>query len=163
MRVSMIAAMGVNRVIGRGGALPWRLGSDLAHFKRVTLGKPVLMGRKTFQSLGRALPGRDNLVLTRDGDFRPEGAICFAGLDGALGHARATGAEEIMVMGGAEIYALALPQAQRLHLTEVHARPQGDAFFPPLDPGAWVETTRERVRAGPRDDHDYDIVRYDRR
>lgn len=161
MRIALIAAMGMNRVIGRGGALPWRLGSDLAHFKRATLGKPVLMGRKTFQSLGRPLPGRTNLVLTRDAAFRPDGAACFADFDAALAHVR--DAEEVMVIGGAEIYTLALPLAGRVHLTEVKASPRGDAFFPVLDPAEWSEAARERVAAGPRDDHDYDIVRYERR
>ncbi|HNK33609.1 MAG TPA: type 3 dihydrofolate reductase, partial [Plasticicumulans sp.] len=139
--LSQIVAIGRNRVIGAGNALPWRLPDDLAHFKRLTLGKPVLMGRKTWESLGRPLPGRDNLVITRNPGYHAAGARVFASLDTAL--AACSDAPEIMLIGGAELYAQTLPICDRLYLTEVDAAPDGDAFFPALDPADWRETAAE--------------------
>jgi dihydrofolate reductase len=164
--VSLVVAMGRNRVIGRGGGLPWRLPSDLARFKALTLGKPVVMGRKTFQSIGRPLPGRANIVITRDPQVLAPGCRVVSGLDPALGAgrqiARETGAEEVCVIGGAEIYAQALPLAHILHLTEVDAAPDGDAWFAPLDPAQWQEVARETVAPGPRDDCGFTVRRLER-
>lgn len=149
--LSQIVALGRNRVIGTGNALPWRLPDDLAHFKRLTLGKPVLMGRKTWESLGRPLPGRDNLVLTRDPGYRAVGATVFASLDSALAACRAV--PEVMLIGGAELYEQTLPICDHLYLTEVEAAPDGDAFFPALDPADWRETAAEHHPADARHAH----------
>ena len=149
--LSQIVAIGRNRVIGAGNALPWRLPDDLAHFKRLTLGKPVLMGRKAWESLGRPLPGRDNLVITRNPGYHAAGARVFASLDTAL--AACSDAPEIMLIGGAELYAQTLPICDRLYLTEVDAAPDGDAFFPALDPADWRETAAEPHPADARHAH----------
>jgi len=142
----LVLARARNGVIGHKGELPWHLPEDLKRFKRMTVGKPVIMGRKTFESIGKPLPGRQNIVLTRDRDWRADGvtvvpnlaeAIAAAGLDP---RARADG---IMVIGGAQIYAEALPSATRIELTEVDAAPAGDTVMPPFDPGHWREVARE--------------------
>jgi dihydrofolate reductase len=157
IRLAMAAAVGRNGVIGREGALPWRLPSDLARFKAATLGKPVLMGRKTWDSIGRALPGRPNLVLTRDANLRAPGAWVFSDLALAVAAgralARAAGAEECVVIGGGALYQALLDQADRLYLSMVEASPEGDARFPAFDPAAFRETACEAVAPGPRDDH----------
>jgi dihydrofolate reductase len=150
MRVSLVAAVAENRVIGRNSRLPWRLPDDLRRFKEITMGKPVIMGRKTFQSIGRPLPGRTNIVVSRDPGFAVPGVWMASGLAEALGLAERMGADEAMVIGGGEIYALALPLVGRLYLTEVRATVAGDAFFPVLDSSQWRETAREeRPAAGP--------------
>ena len=156
-RLSLIVARARNGVIGRDGALPWRLSSDMKRFKAATMGKPVLMGRRTWDSLHvRPLPGRQNLVLTRDASLRPAGAWAFAKLDAAIAAGRAmaeqSGADEICVIGGALVYAETLPLAERIRLTEVSLSPEGDAFFPALDPTHWREVERGSVSAGPGDD-----------
>jgi dihydrofolate reductase len=147
-----------NGVIGRGGALPWRLRSDLQLFKATTLGKPVIMGRKTWDSLPRKpLPGRMNLVLSRDGSFQPRGALVCDRFDEAVQIAREQaaedGASEVCVIGGEALFALALPKARRLYLTEVQAEVEGDARFPAFDESQWREVRREAHPAGPEDDH----------
>jgi dihydrofolate reductase len=152
------AARGANGVIGRAGALPWRLKSDLAMFKALTLGKPVIMGRKTWESLPRRpLPGRVNIVVSRDGSFAPKGALVCEGLSEALQIGRETaeddGESEVCVIGGAALFAAALPRARRMYLTEVDASPEGDVLFPPFDEADWVEVRREAHPAGPEDDH----------
>ncbi len=158
-RVALIAAVGANGVLGRDNALIWRLRGDLAHFKRTTLGHPVLMGRKTWESLGRALPGRRNLVISRDPGYAAPGAEVCASLAEAL--LRCAGAAEVFVIGGAQLYRAALPLAQRLWLTEVHASADGDAYFPQWERGAFVERSREPAPAA--DGHPaYDIVLYER-
>ena len=146
MRVSLVAAMATNRVIGLDGALPWRLPADLKHFKLVTMHKPVVMGRKTWESLHvRPLPDRRNIVLTRDPDFRAIDALVALSLDEAL--TAAADDDEVMVIGGEEVYRLALLQANRIHLTEVHANFHGDALFPDLDKTVWREVGREDHQA----------------
>ncbi|WP_114959861.1 dihydrofolate reductase [Thermomonas haemolytica] len=143
MRVSLIAALDRHSAIGRGNALPWHLPDDLRRFKALTLGKPVLMGRRTAESLGRALPGRRNLVLTRGGQVPFPGMQAVASLQQALALVAAAGGDELCVIGGGQLYALALPQATHLHLTHVETEVEGaDAFFPPLPPGRWRETAR---------------------
>jgi dihydrofolate reductase len=158
--LSLIVAMDEQRLIGRAGALPWRLPEDLKHFKRLTLGKTVLMGRKTWDSLGRPLPQRENWVLTRDAGFQAEGARAFASLDAALA---AHPAGELMVIGGAELYRQTLAHAQRLYLTEVHATLEGDTWFPDFDRTQWIERVRERHEADERHAYVYSFVTLDRR
>lgn len=147
-----------NGVIGRDGDLPWRLKSDLAIFKRVTMGKPVIMGRKTWDSLPiKPLPGRLNVVLSRDGSFQPDKAVVCERFNEAVELAREQagddGAAEVCVIGGLALFELALPKARRIYLTEVDAEPQGDVILPPIDETRWKEVSREEHPAGPDDDH----------
>lgn len=164
--LALVVARGSNGVIGKEGDLPWRLSSDLKHFKAVTLGKPVIMGRKTWASLPRALPGRPNLVVTRDTALVAEGASVWTDLEAALaaGHAMAVqvGVAEICVIGGGELYAQTLPRADRLYLTDVDAAPEGDAFFPDFDAAQWQEVARTAVPAGPKDDVSFILRTLDR-
>jgi dihydrofolate reductase len=156
MALNLIYACADNGVIGRDNALPWHLPEDLAHFRQLTLGCPVLMGRKTWDSLPprfRPLPGRLNLVLTRQPDWQAPGAIRVASLDEAMAHCRA--GQDLWVIGGAEIYALALPRAQRLEITEVHLQAEGDAMAPAFDPRAWPEVARSRHTAASGTDYSF--------
>jgi dihydrofolate reductase len=157
--IALVAAVARNGVIGRDNGLAWHLSSDLKRFKALTMGKPMLMGRRTWDSIGRPLPGRRTLVLTRDRGFRAEGAETVHSWDAALSAAAGT---ELMVVGGAEIYALALAQADRLHLTEVAAEPEGDVRFPVFDRAQFRETFREAHPAGPRDEHAFAFVDWER-
>lgn len=159
--VVIVAALAQNRVIGRENALPWRLKADLAHFKALTLGHPVLMGRKTWESLGRPLPGRRNLVVTRAPDYRANGAETFGSIEAALSAVDA--AEQVFIIGGADIYRQSLALADRLVLTEVHAEVEGDARFPALDPAHHVEVSRQTHQADADNEHDFDFVEYRRR
>jgi dihydrofolate reductase len=157
-----------NGVIGRAGGLPWRLSSDLKLFKALTIGKPVIMGRKTWDSLPRKpLPGRLNVVLTRDGSFDAEGALPFEDFEEALSTAREQaeedGVEEVCVIGGAALFAMALPKARRVYLTEVDAEVEGDVRFPGFDETLWVETAHEAHPAGPDDDYAFVFRRLERR
>lgn len=139
--ISLVVAVAENGVIGHRGALPWRIPEDLKRFKTLTMGKPVIMGRKTWDSLPRKpLPSRTNIVVTRNPDFRDEGAVVAHSWEDAVARA---GASEIMVIGGEAIFEAALPLAQTIHLTEVAAAPEGDAFMPPIDSKQWRETGRE--------------------
>lgn len=142
MRVSIIVAMARNRVIGRDNTMPWHLPAELKYFKRVTMGKPIIMGRKTFESIGRPLPGRLNIVVTRDRDYALAGVTVAHGLQEAV--AAAGDAEEVVIIGGAELYRKALPTADRLYLTEVETEPQGDTWFPTIREDDWREVSRER-------------------
>ena len=141
--LALIAAFANNRVIGRDNQMPWHLPADLKHFKATTLGKPIIMGRRTWDSLGRPLPGRLNLVISRQPELRLEGAEVFASLEAALlradGWAREHGSEELMVIGGAQLYEQALPQASRLYLTRIDLDPEGDAWFPELTEEQWQQ------------------------
>ncbi len=163
----MVAAVARNGVIGANNGLPWRLSSDLKRFKALTWGKPLVMGRKTYLTIPRALPGRETIVLTRDPDFAPVGVRIAhelkAALDLAAQRACAMGAEEIVVAGGAEIYAQTMARASRLHITEVELDAGGDARFPPIDPGQWREVRRRKGERGPRDEADFAFVDYERR
>jgi len=138
--LSLIAALADNRVIGIDNRLPWHLPADLQHFKRITLGKPILMGRKTWESLPGILPGRIHVVITRNPDYQAQGAVVVHSLEEAL--QRFAGADELMLVGGAELYAQAIPLASRMYLTEVHAQPEGDAFFPDFERAQWLEVNR---------------------
>ncbi len=162
--IVLVAALDANGAIGRENALLWHLPDDLRRFKALTLGRPVLMGRRTAESIGRALPGRRNLVLTRSGRAPFEGMTPVASLDEARALTRAEGAAELMVIGGGEVYALALPHAARLHLTHVDARVDAaDAWFPPLPPGAWQVTRREPHPIDARHPVGFEYVDYARR
>jgi len=165
-KIAMIVAMDENGVIGREGALPWRLSSDLKLFKRLTMGKPMIIGRKTFQSIGKPLPGRDNIVVTRNLGFEAAGADVAPSPDAALwlarGFARARRTDEIMVIGGADIFAAFLPQTSRIYLTRVHAQLAGDTHFPALPPEEWRTTLSEHYGAGARDDYAFTFTILDR-
>lgn len=143
MKVSLIVAVSENGVIGRSGQLPWRLPVDLRRFRALTMGKPIVMGRRTWESIGRPLPGRMNIIVTRRPDFRADGVIVAHSLMQAL--ERAEPAAEVMVIGGASLYAEALPLARTIYWTEVHAYVEGDTCFPPWDRTGWREVARERV------------------
>jgi dihydrofolate reductase len=159
--ITLVVAVADNGVIGRDNALPWHLPADLAHFKRLTLGKPIVMGRRTFASIGRALAGRQNIVVTRDRTFRADGVTVAHGIDEAL---EACGsAPEVMVIGGADVFAAVLPIAGRIHLTQVHADVAGDVRFPPLDPLEWRETDRLAREADARNPHPMTFVTLERR
>lgn len=161
--LTLIAALDRNRAIGRGNTLPWHLPDDLKRFKALTLGKPVLMGRKTAESLGRALPKRRNLVLTRSGRVPFEGMEAVDSIDAAIALAQADGAAELCVIGGGELYALALPHAARMHLTHVETVVDGcDAFFPAFDPAQWRVVAREAHAADEKHAFAFAFVDYDR-
>jgi dihydrofolate reductase len=158
-RIAIVVAVAKNNVIGRQNALPWRLPDDLRRFKALTLGKPVVMGRKTFDSIGKPLPGRQNIVLSRQPQFAIDGCTVCASLDDAL--AVATSAEEICVIGGEAIFRAALPRTERLYLTQVHANVEGDVFFPELS-GEWRETHREEHAADDRHAYAFSFVDFER-
>ena len=160
MKISIIVAASENNVIGVAGELPWRLSSDLQHFKATTMGKPIVMGRKTWDSIGRPLPGRQNIVITRQAGYVAEGCDVVASLAEA---AEAAGDEnEIMVIGGSEIYSLALPLADRLYMTRVHAAVDGDAFFPEIDATEWRLIDEEHHEADERNEHPYSFRVFER-
>jgi dihydrofolate reductase len=156
MQLSLIVAYALNRVIGRDNTLPWKLPSDLAHFKRTTLGHPVIMGRKTWESLGRPLPGRRNIVISRNPQYEAAGAQCVTSL--ALAIEAVQDAEQAFVIGGAQIYQEALPFAQSVIATEILDNIEGDAFFAPLDKQAWSETSRTHYP--PENGLSFDVVQY---
>lgn len=164
--LAVIVAVADNGVIGRNNSLPWHLPEDLRYFKRVTLGKPVVMGRKTFESIGRPLPGRANIVITRSHEWSVDGASVVNSLDEALrlaaDIAALDGTDELMVIGGAEIYTNAIPLAQRLYLTQVHADVEGDARLPEIDWSRWREVSRERFAASEDNPYDYSFVVFER-
>jgi dihydrofolate reductase len=160
MLISLIAALDRNRLIGADGRLPWHLPADLARFKRLTLGKPVLMGRRTFESIGRALPGRHNIVVSGDPGFIAEGCTVVHGLD--AGFLAAGSAPELMVIGGASIYAQGLSRAERMYLTLVDAELEGDVFFPTWPPDEWRETGRETHAADGGNEYGYSFVTLER-
>lgn len=158
-RIAVVAALARNRVIGRGNRLPWHLPDDLRHFKRLTSGRAIVMGRRTWESLPGLLPDRAHVVVTRDPAYRAQGAQVVHSLDAALA---AAGGEEVFVVGGAELYALALPRAVRLHLTLVDAEVEGDAFFPEIDPAQWREVAREPHAADERHAYPFAFVTLER-
>jgi dihydrofolate reductase len=167
MEIVLIAAVAENGVIGHGNAIPWRLKSDQQRLKAMTMGKPVVMGRKTFLSLRKPLPGRTNIVITRDANFRAAGAVVTTSFDSAravaLGDALRRSVSEIAVIGGAEIYAQWMNAADRLEITEVHASPEGDTVLAPIDPLDWEEAARVRHDAGFDDSAGFSYVTYRRR
>lgn len=165
--IVLVVAVAENGVIGSDGAIPWRLKSDMQRFKAMTTGKPVVMGRKTFASIGKPLPGRTNIVVTRDASFRARGAVVTTSAADARATARGEAlrrfATEIAVIGGAQIYSEWMDIADRLEVTEVHARPEGDTCFALIDAAVWKEVARERHPAGPDDSAEFSYVTYRRR
>jgi dihydrofolate reductase len=164
--IILVAAVAENGVIGRDNALPFRQSSDLKRFKALTIGKPILMGRKTFVSIGRPLPGRTNIVVSRDLNFAPDGVIVVRDLESALETARddaqRRGVDEIAAIGGTDIFTQLLPLADRLEITHVHARPEGDTYFPPIDAAEWYTVARSDHPAGPQDEAGFSYVTYAR-
>jgi len=167
MTISMIAAVARNGVIGAHNAMPWRLPSDFAFFKRTTMGKPLVMGRKTFESIGKPLPGRINIVVTRQAGYQPEGVLVFSDLAAAIGHAQsmaaADGHGEVFIGGGGEIYNEAMPLADRLYITHVDLAPEGEARFPVIDPDAWEAVEEPDVPLTGKDSATFRTVIYARR
>jgi dihydrofolate reductase len=165
--IVLIAAVGRNGVIGRDNGMPWRLPTDFKHFKKLTMGRPMVMGRKTFQSIGRPLPGRTSIVISRDPGYAAEGVLTASSLDAALMLAGAIAERdevgEIFVVGGGQVYEEALPLAARVELTEVDLAPEGDTVFPVLDPRAWQEVARVRPERGAQDDAEMCFVTFRRR
>ena len=158
--INLIVAASTNNVIGVAGDLPWHLTDDLKRFKALTMGKSIIMGRKTFESIGRALPGRQNIVITTQVDYVAGGCDVVGSPEAALAVAGA--ADELMIIGGGEIYRLFLPQADRIYLTRVAVEVDGDTVFPALDAAEWRETSREEHPAGEGNDHAFAIVTYER-
>ncbi|MBL4774764.1 MAG: type 3 dihydrofolate reductase [Mariprofundus sp.] len=161
MKLSLIWAMDRNGLIGRDNALPWKLPADMAWFKKNTMGKPILMGRKTYESIGRPLPGRKNLILTRQADLNIDGCIVVHSLEEA--QAAVPDADEIMVMGGSEIYTLLLAQADRLYITNIDAEFEGDAWFPAFDRSAWQEVSHECHQPDDKNIYAYAFVLLERK
>ncbi|MBX3521091.1 MAG: dihydrofolate reductase [Xanthobacteraceae bacterium] len=162
----LVVAIAENGVIGRHGSLPWRIPGDLKHFKSVTMGKPMVMGRKTYESIGRPLPGRTSLVLTHDKNWRADGVIVGHSLEEILklanDAAKKTGANEIAVIGGSGLFEETLPFAAKIELTEVHAKPEGDVYFPKYDRSAFRETRREGPMQSEKDDYAFSVVTLER-
>ncbi len=167
VKIALIVAAAENGVIGRVGQLPWRMPSDLKTFRRLTMGKPIIMGRKTFQSIGKPLDGRDNIVVTSDPSFAPQGVLLAASLDAAVDQALslavARSASEIMIIGGAQIYAQGMDQADRIYLTRIAAAPDGDAFFKTPDPALWRIAEEAPIPPDARDEHRATLVVYERK
>ena len=161
MIISLIVAMDRQGIIGANGALPWRLSSDLKHFKAITMGKPLIMGRKTHESIGRPLPGRENIILTRQKDYLAEGCAVFHEIEAAL-EACANHAE-VMVIGGAPLYDQLFPRATRIYLTRVEAEVNGDTWFPQFDDNAWNELERQDYPADERNEYPYSFLLLERR
>lgn len=163
----LVVAIAENGVIGRRGALPWRIPGDLKHFKAVTMGKPMVMGRKTYESIGKPLPGRTSLVLTHDKNWRADGVIAGHSLEEVLKlaneAAKQSGASEIAIIGGSALFEETLPRAAKIELTEVHAKPEGDVYFPKYDRSAFRETRREGPMQSEKDDHAFSVVTLERK
>lgn len=163
----MIAAIGANNVIGRDGALPWRLPSDLAFYKQTTMGKPIVMGRRTYESIGRPLPGRTNIVVSRNESFRPDGVLTAADLDAAIELAKsiaaADGVDEIVIVGGETIYRQAMAYADRLYVTHVDVSPEGDAYFPRIASDTWAAVDAPDIPGSERDSAGFAVRVYERR
>jgi dihydrofolate reductase len=166
-QIVILVAVAEGGVIGRDNTIPWKLKGDQQRLKAMTMGKPLIMGRKTFESLRRPLPGRTNIVITRDANYRAAGAIVTTSFENALviarGDALRRSVAEIAMIGGVDVYTRALPIADRLEITEVHARIDGNTRFPPIDAAIWQETGRTRHAAGPEDTADYSYVTYCRK
>lgn len=160
MHISIVVAMSENRVIGINNRLPWHLPADLKHFKKITMGHPILMGRKTHESIGRPLPGRVNAVISRNIDYHPDGCIVYYSLDAALDDLKIH--SKIMVIGGSTLYESCFPLAQTLYVTLIHHQIEGDTHFPHIDKTYWHENSRERFITDPNNPYDYSFIVYDR-
>ncbi|MBL4795025.1 MAG: dihydrofolate reductase [Pseudomonadales bacterium] len=166
MRIGLIVAVADNGVIGRDNNLPWRLSRDLQYFKKTTLGKPIIMGRKTYESIGKPLPGRTNIIVTRNQEYKQEGCIVCHSLDNAVAVANSEDVEAVMLIGGAQLYKEALavepPLVTHLYVTEVHHSVEGDATFPSINKSHWQEVSRERHSADDKNQYDCSFVVYER-
>ncbi len=167
MKIAIIVAAADNNVIGSDGDMPWKLSTDLKRFKALTLGKPMIMGRKTFESIGKPLPERTSIVVTRDRSWQADGAVTVESITSAIALAseiaKADGVNEVWFVGGGEIYRQAMGIAGTIHLTRVHTEPTGDTYFPEIDPKIWQEIHRENIPAGEKDSVDTSYVVYERR
>jgi dihydrofolate reductase len=163
MIITLVVIMAKNRVIGRGNAMPWRMPSDLKHFRATTMGKPMVMGRKTFQSIGKVLDGRATYVVTRQSDLVITGAHVVSSIEHAINAERAKGTPELAIVGGGELYALALPTADRIIATIIDAAIDGDTYFPLIDEAVWRQVNRTPLATGPKDDYAAVVVTYERR
>lgn len=167
IRVALIAAVADNHVIGKDGGMPWRLSTDMRRFRQLTMGKPIVMGRRQWDTVGKALAGRANLVVSRQPGLTLPDAEVLPSIDAALARGReiaaSSGVFEVMVIGGGEIYAQTIAEADRLYVTHVHATPEGDTLFPPIDPVTWREVSREAVPSGDRDSAATDFTIYESR
>ena len=166
-KIAMIAGVAENGVIGNDQTIPWRVPSDMAFFKRTTMGKPIVMGRKQFETVGRPLPGRTNIVVTRQRGYQPEGVLVFHDIDAALEQAHniaaADGVDEIMIIGGGELYAQLIDRADRLYITHIDLNPGGDVLFPPIAPEEWAVVDLPEVEPSPKDEASYRVKVYERR
>jgi dihydrofolate reductase len=162
MKIDMIVAVARNGVIGRDGGIPWRLPEDMRYFKKVTTGAPIIMGRLTWESIGRPLPGRENIVVSSTMTAAPDGVVLCTCLQDAIEHCAVTGADRASIMGGARIYQEGLAVADRLYITELDADYEGDTFFPTIDTTLWTETSRRPAQEAGPDDPPYDFVIYER-
>jgi len=160
MKLSLIVAMATNRTIGINKQMPWHLSADLKQFKKITMGHPIIMGRKTFESIGRPLPGRQNIVISRDINYQQEGCLVFNDLDAAVQHC--ADQEEVFVIGGATLYAVTLERADRLYITQINQAFEGDTWFPEIDAADWREVTREDINDDASVDFKYSFISYDR-
>ena len=167
IKIAMIAAVAENGVIGSDQSMPWRIPSDFGYFKQTTLGKPIVMGRKQYETVGKPLPGRTNIVVTRQQDYQPEGVLVFSSVDAALAEATriaaADGVEEVMIIGGGEIYAQLIDRADRLYISHVALVPEGDVRFPAIDPTVWTVVDVPEVEPNPKDEASYRVKVYERR
>ncbi len=167
VRIAMIAGVAENGVIGSEQTIPWRVPSDMAFFKQTTMGKPIVMGRKQFETVGRPLPGRANIVVTRQKDYHPEGVMVVHSVDAAIVEARsiaeADGVDEIMIIGGGELYAQLMARADRLYISHIDLAPAGDVLFPAIAPEQWVVVDLPEVAPSPRDEASYRVKVYERR
>jgi dihydrofolate reductase len=167
MQIVMVAAVGENNAIGIEGELPWHISSDLKHFRALTINRPVVMGRKTFDSIGKPLDQRTNIVVSRGLQRVGSGVVLATSIDAAVGYARSDaekrGVDEIMVIGGGDIFLALMPFASRLEITHVHASPDGDSFFPEIDPQQWEQRSRREMPAGPKDSARFALATYVRR
>lgn len=167
VRIAMIAGVAENGVIGSDQTIPWRVPSDMAFFKKTTMGKPIVMGRKQFETVGRPLPGRSNIVITRQRGYQPEGVLVFHGVDTALEQAAkiatTDGVDEIMIIGGGELYAQLMERADRLYITHIDLSPPGDVLFPAIAPQQWTVVDLPEVTPSPKDEATYRVKVYERR
>ena len=166
-RIAMIVGVAENGVIGSAQTIPWRIPSDMQFFKRTTMGKPVVMGRKQYETVGRPLPGRTNIVVTRQPGYQPDGVLVFHSIEAALAKAEeiaeADGVDEIMIIGGGELYAQLMPQADRLYVSHIDLAPEGDVRFPVIDQAIWAIVDLPEVEPSPKDDAAYRVKVYERR
>jgi dihydrofolate reductase len=167
VRIAMIAGVAENGVIGSDQTIPWRVPSDMAFFKRTTMGKPIIMGRKQFETVGKPLPGRTNIVITRQQGYQPEGVLVFNDIEAALARAseiaRADGVDEMMIIGGGELYAQLMDRADRLYITHIDLHPAGDVVFPAIAPEQWTVVDLPEVTPSPKDEATYRVKVYERR